>query len=159
MARTQCEWFCVTVENRLKRWLDFFLLKCHSKAELYYHLCLCFISLNINQNILQEHCGLPLGGGVGRVERVLELDDLSVALSELALVLHVVLDELGQRGKLLPAVQVIVVARVLDLDVRHFPVTSAREKEVHYKSISLSSSKSYTRAEIGYVTEVNFVRK
>ena len=26
-------------------------------------------------------------------------------------------------------------------------------------SISLSSSKSYTRGEIGYVTEVNFIRK
>ena len=29
----------------------------------------------------------------------------------------------------------------------------------NYESISLSSSKSYTRAEIGYVTEVNLVRK
>ena len=28
-----------------------------------------------------------------------------------------------------------------------------------YESISLSSSKGYTRGEIGYVTEVNFVRK
>ena len=28
-----------------------------------------------------------------------------------------------------------------------------------YESISLSSSKSYMRGEIGYVTEVNFVRK
>ena len=30
---------------------------------------------------------------------------------------------------------------------------------VSYESISLSSSKSYMRDEIGYVKEVNFVRK
>ena len=34
-----------------------------------------------------------------------------------------------------------------------------RPNQDKYESISLSSSKSYMRGEIGYVTEVNFVRK
>lgn len=59
----------------------------------------------------------PLRGGVCTVERVLEFDDVSVLLLQLPVMLHVILDQLRQRGELLPAVQVVEVARVLDLDV------------------------------------------
>lgn len=61
----------------------------------------------------------PFRGRVLAVERVLELDDVAVPLSQQVLLLGVVLHQLGQRGKLLAAIQVIVIARVLDLDVGH----------------------------------------
>lgn len=64
----------------------------------------------------------PFRGGVLAVEGVLELDDVAVPLPQQVLLLGVVLHQLGQRGKLLAAVQVIVVARVLDLDVGHLIV-------------------------------------
>ena len=57
---------------------------------------------------------LPLSGGVGAVERVLELDGVvAVPLLELPVVLHVELDQLRQRRELLAPVQVVEVARVL----------------------------------------------
>lgn len=64
----------------------------------------------------------PFRGRVLAVEGVLELDDVAVPLSQQVLLLGVVLHQLGQRGKLLAAIQVIVVARVLDLDVGHLIV-------------------------------------
>ena len=52
---------------------------------------------------------VPLGGGVFAVEWVLELDDVSVPLSEKVVLLCVVLHQLCQRGKLLPSIEVVVV--------------------------------------------------
>lgn len=68
----------------------------------------------------------PLRGGVSTVEGVFELDDISILLLELAVVLHVVLNQLSQGGKLLPPVQVIVIPCVLDLNVGDSSVTSAQ---------------------------------
>lgn len=70
--------------------------------------------------------GSPLRRRVGAVERILELYDVAVLLLELPVVLHVVLHQLGQRGKLLAAIQVVVVARVLDLDVGDGAIPPAR---------------------------------
>ena len=53
-----------------------------------------------------------------------QLDHLAVLLLQLTLLLHVELDQLGERGELLAAIQVVKVARVLDLDVRDFVVSS-----------------------------------
>jgi len=44
----------------------------------------------------------------------------------MSLVLHVVLNQLGQRGKLVAAEQVVKVAIVLDFDVCHFAVAPAK---------------------------------
>lgn len=68
----------------------------------------------------------PLRGGVSTVEGVFELDDVSVLLLELAVVLHVVLNQLSQGGKLLPPVQVIVIPCVLDLNVGNRSVPPAQ---------------------------------
>lgn len=69
----------------------------------------------------------PLRGGVLAVERVLELNDMAVPLAQKILLLGVVLHQLGQRRKLLPPIQVVVVARVLDLNVGHLIVTPKRK--------------------------------
>ncbi|TNN54557.1 hypothetical protein EYF80_035260 [Liparis tanakae] len=61
----------------------------------------------------------PLGGGVGAVERVLEIDGGAVPVLQDAVLRRVVLHQLGQGGKLLPAIQVVVVSCVLDPDVGH----------------------------------------
>lgn len=49
----------------------------------------------------------PLAGGIGAVQRVLEVDDGAVAVLQDALLLSVVLHQLCQRRKLLPSIQVI----------------------------------------------------
>lgn len=59
----------------------------------------------------------PLGGGVRTVEGVLELNHISVFLFQLPVMLHVILDQLCQSGKLLPTIKVIVVSCVLDFNV------------------------------------------
>lgn len=70
----------------------------------------------------------PLRGGVLAVEWVLEFDDMPVPLAQEILLFGVILHQLGQRGKLLAAVQVVVVTRVLDLNVGHLIVPSEEEK-------------------------------
>ncbi len=72
----------------------------------------------------------PLRGWIRAVKRVLELNDVPVLLLELALVLHVVLHQLRQRGELLPAIEIVKVARVLDLDVGDLAIlTPARKRK------------------------------
>lgn len=61
----------------------------------------------------------PLCGGVGAVERVLELDDGAVLVLQDAIFCRVVFHQLRQRGKLLSTIQVVVVTGVLDPDVGH----------------------------------------
>ncbi len=70
----------------------------------------------------------PLRGGVLAVEWVLELDDMAVPLTQKILLFSVILHQLGQSGKLLASVQVVVVARVLDLNVGHLIVSPEQEK-------------------------------
>lgn len=69
----------------------------------------------------RQRCPLdsPLCGGIRAVERVSELDDGAVPVLQDPVVRRVVIHQLRQRGELLPAVQVVVVARVLDSDVGH----------------------------------------
>lgn len=76
-----------------------------------------------------EFLTAPLRGGVLAVEWVLELDDMAVPLTQEILLFGVILDQLGQRGKLLASVQVVVVAWVLDLDVGHLIVAPEQEKK------------------------------
>lgn len=59
----------------------------------------------------------PLCGGVRAVQGILELDDCPVPVLQDAILRRVVVHQLGQGGKLLPAVQVVEVAGVLDADV------------------------------------------
>jgi len=66
---------------------------------------------------------LPFGGRVGGVERVAQLDHLAVLLLEA--VGHVELNQLGQSGELLTAVQVEEVTGALDFDMRNLPIPSA----------------------------------
>lgn len=61
----------------------------------------------------------PLRGGVGAVEGVFELDNGAVLVLQDAILRRVVLHQLRQGGKLLPAIQVVEVSRILDPDVRH----------------------------------------
>lgn len=71
----------------------------------------------------------PFGGGVLAVEWVLELNNMAVPLTQEILLFSVILHKLGQCGKLLAAVQVVVVTRVLDLNVGHLIVASGQEKK------------------------------
>ena len=66
-------------------------------------------------NILHEHS--PLRRWVRAVEWILELNDVSILLFQLPMMLHVILHQLCQRGKLLSTIKVIVVPCVLDLNV------------------------------------------
>lgn len=90
------------------------------------YLCACVSALSYD--CLIEPVGVawcrraPLRSGVLAVEWVLELDDMAVPLTQQILLLGVILHQLGQRGELLASVQVVVIARVLDLDVRHLIV-------------------------------------
>lgn len=70
----------------------------------------------------------PLRGGVLAVEWVLELYDMAVPFAQEILLFGVILHQLGQRCKFLAPIQVIVVARVLDLNVGHLIITPEREK-------------------------------
>lgn len=54
---------------------------------------------------------------------------MTVPLPQQILLLGVVLHQLGQRGKLLAPVQVIVVTRVLDLDVGHLIIPPVQGKK------------------------------
>lgn len=61
----------------------------------------------------------PLCGGVRAVHGILELNDCPVLVLQDAVLRRVVVHQLGQGGELLPAVQVVEVAGVLDADVSH----------------------------------------
>lgn len=67
----------------------------------------------------QAGCPSPFTGGVGAVEWVFEVDDGTVAVLQDALLMSVVLHQLGQRGELLPSIQVVEVPRVLDPNMGH----------------------------------------
>lgn len=70
----------------------------------------------------------PLRSGVLAIEWVLELDDMAVPLAQKILLLGVILHQLGQRGKLLATIEVVVVAGVLDLYVGHL-ITPPKQKK------------------------------
>ncbi len=70
----------------------------------------------------------PLRSGIGTVERVFQLNDISVFLFQLSVMFHVILYQLSQGGKLLSTVQVIIVSRVLDLNVGDGAISPCEEK-------------------------------
>lgn len=70
----------------------------------------------------------PLRSGIGTVERVFQLNDVSVFLFQLSMMFHVILHQLSQRGKLLSTVQVIIISRVLDLNVGDGAISPSEEK-------------------------------
>ncbi len=70
----------------------------------------------------------PLRSGIGTVERVFQLNDISVFLFQLSVMFHVILHQLSQGGKLLSTVQVIIVSRVLDLNVSDGAISPREEK-------------------------------
>lgn len=84
----------------------------------------------------------PLRGRVGAVERVLELNDVPIFLLQLPVMLHVILHQLCQGGKLLSAVKVIVISRVLDFNVGDGAVSPAQrgEKKEQFSSKPLPFS-------------------
>lgn len=69
----------------------------------------------------------PLGGGVRTVEGILELNNVSVFLFELPMMLHVILHQLCQSGKLLPTIKVIVVSCVLDFNMGDGSISPAQK--------------------------------
>ena len=70
----------------------------------------------------------PLCGRVSTVEGILEFNHFSILFPQLTLVLHIVLHQLCQSGKLLPAIQVIEVSHILNLDVCDLPIPPKRLK-------------------------------
>ena len=74
----------------------------------------------------------PLGGRILAVEWILEFNDVAVPLTQEILLLSVILHQLGQSGKLLATVKVIVVTRVLDLNVGHLIVPPAQNETLSY---------------------------
>lgn len=63
---------------------------------------------------------------------------MPVPLAQEILLFGVILHQLGQRGKLLAAVQVVVVTRVLDLNVGHLIVPPEQEKPQREFNLSVS---------------------
>lgn len=73
-------------------------------------------------------CRSPLRDRVLVAQWLLELYGGPAALSEQPPPLAcVVVHQLGQRGEPLPSVEIIVVARVLDIDVGHLTVAPGRQ--------------------------------
>ncbi len=83
----------------------------------------------LNDKNIQCHHS-PFRGGVRTVEWILELNDVSVFLFQLPVMLHVILHQLSQSGKLLPAVKVVVVSCVLDLNVGDGSISSAEKVQI-----------------------------
>lgn len=79
----------------------------------------------------------PLRSGVLAVEWVLELDDMAVPLAQKILLFGVKLHQLGQRGKLLATIEVVVVTGVLDLYVGHLIAPPKQGKSTLNKSLSV----------------------
>lgn len=73
----------------------------------------------------------PLRSGIGTVERVFQLNDVSVFLFQLSVMFHVILHQLSQGGKLLSTVQVIIVSSVLDLNVGDGAISPRDEKSLN----------------------------
>lgn len=90
-------------------------------------------------NIQRYHS--PLWGGVRTVEWILELNNISVFLFQLPMMLHVILHQLCQSGKLLPAVKVVVVSCVLDLNVGDGSISPA-EKAQSFRETSPSGAQT-----------------
>lgn len=95
----------------------------------------------------------PLRGRVGAVERVLELNDVPVLLLQLPVVLHVILHQLCQGGKLLSAVKVIVISRVLDFNVGDGTVSPAQRWGGEKKKNNFS----YRPPPFGFLDEAKFI--
>jgi hypothetical protein len=55
-----------------------------------------------------------------------------------------VVDQLGQRGKLLTPIQVVKVTCVLDLDVGHLPIPSAKTVKGELKKYCFLSTQTHT---------------
>lgn len=85
---------------------------------------------SICSRVCQRAClSAPLRGGVLAVEWMLELDDMAVPLAQKILLFSVILHQLSERGEFLASIQVIIVARVLDLNVGHLIVTPEWKKK------------------------------
>lgn len=80
------------------------------------------------QNYKIQCCRSPLWCGISTVEWILELNNISILLLQLPMMLHVILHQLCKSGKLLPSVQVVVVSCVLDLDVGDGSISSAEKQ-------------------------------
>lgn len=96
----------------------------------------------------------PLRGGIRAVERVSELDDGAVLVLQDPVLRRVVVHQLRQRGELLPAVQVIVVARVLDPDVGHRFTHPAQTRRGRQRGISPDSADHFNLNQLFYQTGV-----
>lgn len=84
-----------------------------------------------------RHRHSPLWGWVRTVERILELNNISVFLFQLPVMLHVILHQLSQGGKLLPAVKVVVVSCVLDLNVGDGSISPAEGSQTLWGNVCL----------------------
>jgi hypothetical protein len=63
---------------------------------------------------------LPFSCGIGTFERLFKLDEVSSSLAQTTSILLVEHHQLGQRGKLIAAIQTVTLTRVLNLYVRDF---------------------------------------
>lgn len=93
--------------------------------------------------VMHVTCGganSPLRGRVGAVEWVLELNDVPIFLLQLPVMLHVILHQLCQGGKLLSAIKVVVISCVLDFNVGDGTISPARGKKERFSSKPLPFS-------------------
>jgi len=75
----------------------------------------------------------PFGGRIGRIKRIAQLNSVAVLFTQLMLAvgtrLGVMFDKLSERRKLLTAIQVVIVARVLYFYVSHLAVTPVHQSQ------------------------------
>lgn len=71
--------------------------------------------------------GRPFCGRVLRVEGIFELYHHSIPLLQLPLVLHIILHQLSQGGKLFPSIEIIVLPIVLNLYMGHFRLPPVKQ--------------------------------
>lgn len=85
---------------------------------------------------------LPLCCRISTIQWIFELNNFATFLSQLPLILHIKLNQLGQRGKFFSAVQIVEVAFVLNFDVCDLAIASENEKQTVAPSTIYPAQKS-----------------
>ena len=74
---------------------------------------------------------LPFCGRVLRVDWIFEFNNVPIPLLQLTHVLHIILHEFSERGKLLTSIQIVEVSSILYLNVSNFPIPSIIPNQKH----------------------------
>ena len=85
---------------------------------------------------------LPLGQRIAAIEWKFELDNLTITFAQLSLILHIILNQFGERSKLFPSIQVVKITRILYFDVSDSDISSAEPNKIIKVNSSSENSDS-----------------